>query len=223
MINVEVEFGEFRVRHEIMRVFALDGAGGQRTHRTHRGMGLVLGKDFEERALDPLAQAGDARHPPVGGIFGEVFGEVDDHARHDQDRPFLHHLAWTREGEKGILEMVIDAAIDDDEEILHAELGEVQDVDIAEVLGFRTAEPVSEVEGRVLIQRALAKVVGRVDFGRAAVFGHERPEAVPATDVEDLLAFEVDIVQGADDQGIRGSPGTGSDAAVHFDGMRPLH
>ena len=48
---------------------------------------------------------------------------------------------------------------DDDVEILPAELGDVQDADVAEVLGLRTAEMVSEVEGRVLIQRGLRSSV----------------------------------------------------------------
>jgi hypothetical protein len=104
------------------------------------------------------------------------------------------------------------------EDARHVVHGHVRAVD-----RLRAQRLVREHERQVSVRGPALRVeVGRDDSGRTALLGFERPQAVPATDVEDFLAAEIDRIECAHNRRRRRSPHAGRhDAVAEVDRVHP--
>ena len=160
---------------------------------------------------------------PVDGLGPRGLVEIDDRPLDDDDRALLHHPSQAGERPQRILDVVIDACEDDD-----IEVGDAKPIDVVYrqlwvILDLGIEDLMDELESRLPREIAVRDEVGGVDFCRPAPLSQEGVQAVPAADVEDFLAPEVNLIDCLLERGVAAAPYPGRhDTVAEIDAVDPL-
>src|SRR5690606_21172548 len=119
---------------------------------------------------------------------------------------FPQNLPQSSEREQRVLQVVVDPEEQDDVEVAPSETSDVVDGNVRKITNLRPEQRVSQPESRLIRVVAMPHKVRRDNVRGPAPLGLERPEAIPAADVEHGLSPEVHPVECLEQEARRRPP-----------------